>query len=224
MLNPNKLVTITNLDLKRMNVWNALYAACWKYRTQKIAILAPSHNFVGLYLHSWGMYQQSEKILLNIDTSSTCPHNMVNFGLLTVEICWRVWGTPSNFNVTARHSSSGRQPNFAALNRGRHLYSAGRPSRWALAHVLVLYDLLWRKLLYSDIRMCIKIINGIMSALETRPINRPRSIVQRSAIGPNSFLLRQGGYLFVVVCLSVVCLSASNFVQKLPNEFAWNFR
>jgi len=30
-------------------------------------------------------------------------------------------------------SSSGRQPNFAALNRGRYLYSAGRPSRWALA-------------------------------------------------------------------------------------------
>jgi len=24
------------------------------------------------------------------------------------------------------------------LNRGRHLYSAGRPSRWALAHILVL--------------------------------------------------------------------------------------
>ena len=34
-----------------------------------------------------------------------------------------------------RHSSSGRQPNFAALNRGRHLYSARRPSRWALAHI-----------------------------------------------------------------------------------------
>jgi len=27
---------------------------------QKIAILAPSHNFVGLYLRSWGMYWQSE--------------------------------------------------------------------------------------------------------------------------------------------------------------------
>jgi len=38
-------------------------------------------------------------------------------------------------SVTARHSSSGRQPNFVALNRGRHLYSAGRPSRWALAHI-----------------------------------------------------------------------------------------
>jgi len=34
-------------------------------------------------------------------------------------------------------SSSERQPNFAALNRGRHLCSAGRPSRWALAHILV---------------------------------------------------------------------------------------
>jgi len=39
-------------------------------------------------------------------------------------------------SVTARHSTSGRQPNFSALKRGRHLYSAGRPSRWALAHVL----------------------------------------------------------------------------------------
>jgi len=38
------------------------------------------------------------KKLLNADTSSTCPHNMVNFGLLTAEICWRVWGIPANFN------------------------------------------------------------------------------------------------------------------------------
>jgi len=34
-------------------------------------------------------------------------------------------------SVSARHSSSERQPNFAALSRGRQLYSAGRPSRWA---------------------------------------------------------------------------------------------
>jgi len=38
------------------------------------------------------------KNLLNTNTSSTCPHNMVNFGLLTAEICWRVWGTPAHFN------------------------------------------------------------------------------------------------------------------------------
>jgi len=40
-------------------------------------------------------------------------------------------GTPANFNGfrilagTARHSGRGRQPNFAALNRGLHLYSFG---------------------------------------------------------------------------------------------------
>ena len=43
-------------------------------------------------------------------------------------------------SVTARRSSSGRQSNFAALNRGRHLCSAGRPPRWALAHILVHTD------------------------------------------------------------------------------------
>jgi len=35
--------------------------------------------------------------MLNNDTSATCPHNMVNVGLLTAEIFWRVLGTPANF-------------------------------------------------------------------------------------------------------------------------------
>ena len=30
--------------------------------------------------------------------SSTCPHNMVNFGTLVAEIGLPVWGTPTNFN------------------------------------------------------------------------------------------------------------------------------
>ena len=63
-------------------------------------------------------------------------------GPLAAEIGLPVWGTPCKFqrlsrlgSVTARQSTSERQPNFAALNRGRHLCSAGRPSRWALAHI-----------------------------------------------------------------------------------------
>jgi len=48
-------------------------------------------------------------------------------------------------SVTARHSSSGRQPNFAAWykewNYGTFAegatYSAERPSRWVSAHILV---------------------------------------------------------------------------------------
>jgi len=35
--------------------------------------------------------------------------------------------------------------------------------------------------------------------------------------------LRQGGFVFVVVCLSV-CLSVSSFAQKLLNGFAWNLQ
>jgi len=59
---------------------------------------------------------------------------MVNFGPLAAEILSLVWGTPANFNgfrvlAALLHSQT------AALNRGRHLYSAGRPSRWALAHI-----------------------------------------------------------------------------------------
>ena len=44
------------------------------------------------------MYRQSEKNLLSTNTSSTYPDNMVNFGPLTAEICWQVWGTPPHFS------------------------------------------------------------------------------------------------------------------------------
>ena len=80
---------------------------------------------------------------------------MVNFVPLAAEIVSLVWGTPANFNVsrlgsvTARHCSSGHQPNFPALNRWRHLYLAGRPSRWALAHILVCF---WFKPVLTDLQ------------------------------------------------------------------------
>ena len=82
-----------------------------------------------------------KKNLLSSSMSSTCPHIMVNFGPLAAEIGLPV-GYPCKFqrlsrlgSITARQSSSECQPNFAALNRGRHLCSAGRPSRWALGHI-----------------------------------------------------------------------------------------
>jgi len=71
---------------------------------------------------------------------------MVSFGPLAAEIGWRVWGTPANFNgfrilAALLHGTlvvGVNQNLLAALNRGRNLYSAGRPLRWALAHILVL--------------------------------------------------------------------------------------
>jgi len=88
------------------------------------------------------------KKLLNSNISPTCPHNMVNLRPTNCSDPFGSLGHPCKFqrvsllgSATARHSRSGRQPNFVALNRRCHLYSAGRPSCWALAHVL--FSSLW---------------------------------------------------------------------------------
>ena len=121
-----------------------LHAARCKYRTQKIAILAPSHNFFGLYLRNSGTYQQSEKKLVKQQyLLHMCPQYSELRPTIAAEIFWRVWGTPANFNgfrllAALLHGTLVvRVSQTAALNRGRYLYSAGRSSRWALAHILV---------------------------------------------------------------------------------------
>ena len=91
------------------------------------------------------MYRQSEKKLVK---QQYLLYMSLQYGELWPSSGWDRFvslGHPCKFQlvsrlgiVTARHSSSGRQPNFAALNKGRHLCSAGRPSRFALAHILVL--------------------------------------------------------------------------------------
>jgi len=108
---------------------------------QKIAICAPSHNFVGLgYIFATkGRTNNRKKNLLSSNISLTCPYNIVNFGPPAAEIVSLGWGTPANFNgfcvlAALLHSQT------AALNRGRHLYTAGRPSRWALAHISSLHN------------------------------------------------------------------------------------
>ena len=66
---------------------------------------------------------------------------MVNFGPLAAEIVSLVWGTAGNFNgfrvlAALLHDTLVVGVNqTAAFNRGRHLYSEGRPSGWALAHI-----------------------------------------------------------------------------------------
>jgi len=123
-----------------MHVWNLLHAARWKHRTQNRRQKSPSaHHRTTLS----GCIDNRKKNLLS-SNMSTCPHNTVNIGPLAAEIDPVVWGTlqiSKGFASWQRYcttSSSGRQPNFTALNRGRHLCSAGRPSRWALAHILVM--------------------------------------------------------------------------------------
>jgi len=83
--------------------------------------------------------------MLSSNISFRCPHNVANFGPLTAEIDPVVWGTPANFNrfcvlAALLHGTlASASANFAVLNRGRHLYSAGRPSHWPLAHISSYY-------------------------------------------------------------------------------------
>jgi len=44
------------------------------------------------------MYQTIGNKLLNSNISSICSYSVVNFGPLTAETGWRVWGTPAHYN------------------------------------------------------------------------------------------------------------------------------
>jgi len=72
------------------------------------------------------------------------PHMSLQYGELrplAAEIVSLVWGTPANFNgfrvlAALLHATLlVGVSQTVVLNRGRHLYSAGRPSCWALAHI-----------------------------------------------------------------------------------------
>jgi len=85
----------------RMQVWNVLHVAGWKYRTQNIAKNSPSgHHRTTLsgYIFATKAHIDNRKNLLNSSISPTRPYNMVNFGPLPAEIGLGVWGTPANFN------------------------------------------------------------------------------------------------------------------------------
>jgi len=69
------------------------------------------------------MYGQLEKNLLNSNTSTTCPHNMVNFGPQRRRSV-REFGAPCKFqrvsclgSIMARHSSSGYQPKLCGVEQ-----------------------------------------------------------------------------------------------------------
>jgi len=90
------------------------------------------------YIFTTKVHIDNRKKLVKQQYLLQMSYNMVDFGVLATDIVSLVckFQRVSRLgSVTARHSSIGCQPNFAELNRGRHLYSAGRPSRWALAHI-----------------------------------------------------------------------------------------
>jgi len=84
-----------------MQVWNVTHVARLKYRMQKLHKKSPSvhhHTILLGCIFATKVCIDNRKNLLNSNISSTCPHNMVNFGPLTVENGLPVWRTPANFN------------------------------------------------------------------------------------------------------------------------------
>ena len=133
----------------RMQVWNVLHSARWIYRTQKIVKNSSSgHHRTNLsgYIFAIKARIDYRKKLVKQQYLPICPNNMVNFGpLITAEIGSVIWGTPPNVNrfrdlAALPHGTPVVGVNqTAALNRGRHLYWEGWPSRWALTHISSLF-------------------------------------------------------------------------------------
>jgi len=85
-----------------MHVWNVLHAARCKCRTQNSRQKSQSGHhrttLSGYIFATKTRIDNRKQNLLGSNISSTCPHNMVNFGPLAAEIISLVWGTPGNFN------------------------------------------------------------------------------------------------------------------------------
>ena len=132
-----------------MQVWNVLHAACWKCRTWKIAQNSPSRHhrttLSGYIFATKTRIDNPKKNLLNSNISPR-PYDMVNFGLLAAEIVLLVWSSPANFNgfcVLAALLHGTLVVRVSETLRHWTLYSTGRPSHWALAHILVVSEIMF---------------------------------------------------------------------------------
>jgi len=63
-------------------------------KRQKIAISASSHNLSGCIFATKASIDNRKKLV----KQQYLLHMSSYFGLLTAEICWRVWGTRASFN------------------------------------------------------------------------------------------------------------------------------
>jgi len=127
----------------RVQVRNVLHVARWKYRMQKSRQKSPSwHHRTTLSGYIFATKARIDNRKKSLLSSSMSPQ----YGELRPTSGWDWSGSlrhPCIFqrvshlgSVTAQHLVVGVSQT-AALNRGRHLCSAGRPSRLALAHILV---------------------------------------------------------------------------------------
>ena len=122
-----------------------LLAARCKYGTQKSRQKSPSgHHRTTLSGYIFATTARIDNRKKKLITQQYLLYMSPQYGELrplAAEIVSLVWGTPANFNgfrilAALLHGTLVvGVSQTAAFNRGRHLYSAGRPSRWAFAHI-----------------------------------------------------------------------------------------
>ena len=120
-----------------MQVWNLLHAARWKCTNTGRKKVAKNR-------HLGTIPQLCRAISSQLKHVSTIGNKLVKQQYLVYMSPQHAELRPNSgwdHLVSLGHSSSGRQPNSVALNRGRHLCSPGRPSRWVLAHILVFFSI-----------------------------------------------------------------------------------
>ena len=132
-----------------MQIWNVLHAARCKCRMQKSSKIWHLGTIIQLCRALSSQLRHVSTIGKKLVKQQYLLQMSSKYGILRPASGWDQFTSlaymyPCKFqrlshlgSITARQSCSERQPNFAALNRGCHLCSARRPSRWKLAHILV---------------------------------------------------------------------------------------
>jgi len=111
-----------------MQIWNMRHAGRWKYRTQKIAKNSPSgHHRTTLSGYIVANKARIDNWKKKLAKQQYFPHMFLQYGELRPTSGWDGFvslGHPSYFerlprlgSVSARHSSSGRQPNCGVEQR-----------------------------------------------------------------------------------------------------------
>jgi len=83
-----------------MQVWNVLHAAHWNTGRKKSPKIRHLRTIAQLCRAICSQLRHASTIGKKIQAAISPPRvsNMVNFGSLAAEICWRVWGIQGNVN------------------------------------------------------------------------------------------------------------------------------
>ena len=157
-----------------MQVWKVLHAARCKCRTDpkkspKIGTIPQLCRAISSQLRhvsTIGKQLVNQQYLLYM----SAQYGELRLTIAAEIFSW-VWGTPGNSNgfcvlAALLHGTLVVGiSQTAALNRGRHLYSAGRPSRWAFAHISG-FD--WTAITFADCKSAIGIQQRRLSKRDSR--------------------------------------------------------